>query len=62
VTATQPVINDKDWTKTLEYLSEDLVGNIGEKGNPLSYVILPQVDLPPRQAILLRDMELLTWR
>jgi hypothetical protein len=47
VTATQPVINDKDWPKTLEYLSEYFMANLGEQGNPLSYAIHPQVDVPP---------------
>jgi hypothetical protein len=47
VTATQHVINDKDWPKTLEYLSEYLADNLCKQGNPLSYVIHNQVDVPP---------------
>jgi hypothetical protein len=46
VTTTQPVINDNDWANTLKYLSEYLAANLGEKGNPLYYVIHPLVDVP----------------
>jgi hypothetical protein len=42
VTITQPVLNDKDWPKTMEEISEFLAANHGEQGNPLLYVIRPE--------------------
>jgi hypothetical protein len=47
VTTTQLVINDKDWPKTSDYLSEYLVAILGKKGNEFSYVTHPQVDVSP---------------
>jgi hypothetical protein len=46
VTMTQPVIDEKDWQKTMEEIYEFLAANHGEQGNPLSYVILPSIVLP----------------
>jgi hypothetical protein len=46
VTMTQPVLNDKDWPKTMEEISEFLAANHGEQGNPLSYVIRPEGEVP----------------
>jgi hypothetical protein len=46
VTMTQPIIDEKDWPKTMEEISEFLEDNHGEQGNPLSYVIRPNVVVP----------------
>ena len=35
-----PVIDAKDWTKTMESLEDYLWGNIGVKGVPISYVVI----------------------
>jgi hypothetical protein len=46
ITMTQPVIDEKDWPKTMEEISEFIAVNHGEQGNPLSYVIHPNAAVP----------------
>jgi hypothetical protein len=46
LTMTQPIIDENDWPKTMEEISEFLVANHGEQGNPLSYVIHPNAAVP----------------
>jgi hypothetical protein len=43
---TQPVIDEKDWPKTMEEISEFPTANHGEQGNPLSYVIRSNPAVP----------------
>jgi hypothetical protein len=63
VTMTQPGIDEKDWRKTMEEISEFLAANQGEHGNPLSYVIHPRaLWCPPKLMILPLDMKWWTSR
>ena len=41
-----PTINDKDWPKTMDSLSEYLCYYLGETKIPLAYVIRDDVDIP----------------
>jgi hypothetical protein len=62
VTMTQPVLNYKDWPKTMEEIYEFLVANHGEQGNPLSYVIRPEGGCLLRRVIRQLDMKRLILR
>ena len=42
-----PVIDAKNWTKTMEILEDCLKVNIGVKGVPLSYVVISKEALDP---------------
>jgi hypothetical protein len=46
VTMTHPVVDEKDWPKTMEEISKFLAANHGEHVNPLSYVIRPNAVVP----------------
>ena len=46
VTATEPVINDKDWPRTLENIREFLSSVLGKTGVPLAYAIRTDVTPP----------------
>ena len=41
-----PVIDDRDWPKTMEAIREWLRTYLGESGIPLAYVIRDEVDIP----------------
>jgi hypothetical protein len=41
-----PLINDKDWTKTMEAIEEHLRSHLGETNIPLSYVVREEVGMP----------------
>jgi hypothetical protein len=47
VTAEQPVINKKDWQRTMEALCEFFGSILGETSVPLAYVIRENVEIPP---------------
>jgi hypothetical protein len=47
VTAEQPVINEKDWTRTMEAIHELFGSVLEETGVPLAYVICENVEIPP---------------
>jgi hypothetical protein len=47
VTAEQPVINEKDWPRTMEEIRELFGSVLGEIGVPLAYVIHENVEIPP---------------
>jgi hypothetical protein len=47
VTAEQPIINEKDWLRTMEAIREFFGSFFGETGVPLAYVIHENVDIPP---------------
>ena len=46
-TLVSPVIDSKNWPKTMESLEEYLMGNIGVKGVPLSYVVKSEEAVAP---------------
>lgn len=41
-----PKINDKDWPRTMEEIETWLGGNLGQNGNPLSYVVREDKAVP----------------
>jgi hypothetical protein len=47
VTTEQPVINEKDWPRTMEAIHEFFGYVLGETGAPLAYVVRENVDIPP---------------
>jgi hypothetical protein len=47
VTADQPVINEKDWPRTMEAIRELFGSVLGETGVPLAYVVRENVEIPP---------------
>jgi hypothetical protein len=47
VTAEQPVINKKDWPRTMEAIREFFGSVLGETGVPLAYVVRENVEMPP---------------
>jgi hypothetical protein len=47
VTAEQPVINEKDWPRTMEAIREFFGSVLGETGVPLAYVFCENVKIPP---------------
>jgi hypothetical protein len=46
VTAEQPVINEKDWPRTMEAIREFFGSVLGETGVPLAYVVRENVEIP----------------
>ena len=42
-----PVIDAKNWPKTMKSLEEYLRGHIGVKGLPLSYVVISEEEVAP---------------
>ena len=42
-----PVIDAKNWPKTMNSLEEYLRGHIGVKGLPLSYVVISEEEVAP---------------
>jgi hypothetical protein len=47
VTAYQPIINEKDWHRTMEAVHELFESVRGETGVPLAYVVHESVEIPP---------------
>jgi hypothetical protein len=47
VTAEHPVINKKDWPKTMEAICELFGSFLGETGVPLAYVVRENAEIPP---------------
>jgi hypothetical protein len=47
VTAEQPIINEKDWPRTMEAIHEFFGSVLGETGVPLAYVVRENVEIPP---------------
>jgi hypothetical protein len=47
VDAEQPVINEKDWPRTMEAICEFVGSVLGETGVPLAYVVRENVEIPP---------------
>jgi hypothetical protein len=47
VTSEQPVINEKDWPRTMEAIHEFFGSVLGETGVPLAYVVRKNVEIPP---------------
>jgi hypothetical protein len=47
VTAEQPVINEKDWPRTMEATCEFFGSVVGETRVPLAYVVHENVEIPP---------------
>jgi 3-deoxy-D-arabino-heptulosonate 7-phosphate (DAHP) synthase len=46
-TAEEPVINDKDWPRTLETIREYLSSQYGVAGATLDYVVRPDIEVKP---------------
>jgi hypothetical protein len=46
-TAEEPVINDKDWTRTLKTIRENLASQYGGTGATLEYVVRPEIAVKP---------------
>jgi hypothetical protein len=46
-TAEEPVINDKDWTRTLGTIKEYLTSQYGGTGDTLDYVLMPDIEVKP---------------
>jgi hypothetical protein len=46
-TAEEPVINDKDWHRTLETIKEYLTSQYGETGATLDYGVRPDIEIKP---------------
>jgi hypothetical protein len=46
-TAEEPVINDKDWPRTLETIIEYLAYQYGVTGDTLDYVVRPDIEVTP---------------
>jgi hypothetical protein len=47
VTTEQPVINEKDWPRTVEAIREFFGSVLGETGAPLAYVFHENIEIPP---------------
>jgi hypothetical protein len=47
VTGEQPVINEKDWPRTMQAIRELFGSVLGETGVPLAYVVRENVEIPP---------------
>jgi hypothetical protein len=47
VTAEQPVINQKDWPRTMEAIREFFCSVLVETGVPLAYVVRENLEIPP---------------
>jgi hypothetical protein len=47
VTAEQPLINEKDWPRTMEAIREFFDSVLGGTGVPLAYVVCENVEIPP---------------
>jgi hypothetical protein len=47
VTAEQPIINEKDWPRTMEAIREFFGSVLGGTGVPLAYVVRENVEIPP---------------
>jgi hypothetical protein len=47
VTAEQPVINKKDWSRKMEAIREFFGSVLRENGVPLAYVVHENVEIPP---------------
>jgi hypothetical protein len=47
VAAEQPVINEKDWLRTMEAIHEFFGSVLGETGVPLACVVRENVEIPP---------------
>jgi hypothetical protein len=41
-----PLINERDWTKTMEAIEEHLRANLGETKIPLAYVVREDIEMP----------------
>jgi hypothetical protein len=46
-TVEEPVINDKDWPRTLETIKEYLASQYGGTGATLDYVVRPDIAVKP---------------
>jgi hypothetical protein len=46
-TTEQPIINEKDWPRTMEAIREFFGSVLGEAGVPLAYVVRENVEIPP---------------
>jgi hypothetical protein len=46
-TEEEPVINDKDWTRTLETIKEYLASQYGVTGATLDYAVRPDIEVNP---------------
>jgi hypothetical protein len=46
-TADQPMINEKDWPRTMEAIREFFGSVLGGTGVPLAYVVRENVEIPP---------------
>jgi hypothetical protein len=46
-TVEEPVINGKDWPRTLETIKEYLASQYGGTGAPLDYVVIPEITVKP---------------
>jgi hypothetical protein len=46
-TAEEPVINDKDWSITLETIREYIASQYGVNGDTLDYVVRPDIEVKP---------------
>jgi hypothetical protein len=46
-TSEEPLINDKDWPRTLETIKEDLASQYGGTGAALDYVVRPDIEVKP---------------
>jgi hypothetical protein len=46
-TAEEPMINDKDWPRTLETIREYLASQYGVTGAALDYVVRPDIEVKP---------------
>jgi hypothetical protein len=47
VASEQPVVNEKDWPRTMEEIREFFGFVLGGTGVPLDYVVRENVDIPP---------------
>jgi hypothetical protein len=47
ITAEKPVINEKDWLRTMETICEFFGSVLGETGVPLAYVVRENAEIPP---------------
>jgi hypothetical protein len=47
VTADQPIMNEKDWPRTMEAIREFFGSVLGETGVPLAYAVRENVEIPP---------------
>jgi hypothetical protein len=47
VTVEQPIINEKDWPRTMEVVREFFGSFLVESGVPLAYVVRENVEIPP---------------